>query len=76
MLKENIKKFIDFLEHNRLNRVTPHAYTQQELVTFANKQGFDFSINELNDQLKMINQTPEEQLTGFVKSWKTHKEIS
>ncbi len=75
MSKENIKKFIDFLELNKLSRVTPHAYTQGELVAFANLQGFNFSINELNDQLKLINQTPEEQLIGLVKSWKNNKEI-
>lgn len=69
MRKQNVDKFIMYLENAHLSRISPQTFTARGLVLFAHSKGFDFSIEDLFEKINEINNTPKNRHQGIEKVW-------
>lgn len=63
-----LDSFLNYLELNKLYKVTPNTYTERELMSFAHSKGYIFSKKSLQSRIKRFTDKPA-KLTPFERSW-------
>lgn len=70
MSKKAVDKFFMFLDEHQLTRLTPAAFTQSEIITYADQNNFHFSKEALNRKIHDIENSDINKLNSVEKAWK------
>jgi len=70
MSNKSVDKFFLYLDEQHLTKLTPAAFTQSEIITYATQKNFHFSRDALKHKIHEIALSEESNLSEVERAWK------
>jgi len=70
MSNKSVDKFFLYLDEKHLTKLTPAAFTQSEIITYATQKNFHFSREALKHKIHEIEVTDASNLSEVERAWK------
>lgn len=68
-----VEEFLVYLEKNKFYKLTPYAFTEMEIISFAYSKGFNFTRDSFQKKIQELSNTTR-QLTRIERAWTRKQE--